>query len=375
MNGFKQFINEQENLDEDFRKWAIRAARAARAATPFVIAGSMMGGPAKSQAQETGKKQPIVMAFDQETGKMVKTPMNQATFDTTQKKWIKSSDKSPTQPKTNTNPKSEPNKNIDAGEHALAVATHYYDNNEFSKAHHTFYWAWGNNNRIRNKTLKEWVKENVEIMTLHQAALLAEEDFLDKDTFDKLYKLHIQPFTNNIKEKNKKNWLYVGDYFRSSAVPLDSLKNLGKKYGYPPFDFIENKTNESFINTAMDLATQYMGVPGPTELGMHIDNKSISQFGQFIANKLDLIPLDQDTVNKYQKLCNSEPQKGILYFTKHQYNKEKACQILCKKNKSKPACEKAGCKKIRVKSRNKLKCPPTPYDFQRDEQGNIIGLS
>jgi hypothetical protein len=367
MNNFKQFINEQENLDEDFTKWA----------TPFIIAGSLMGGPNKAQAQEPTKKQSIVMAFDQETGKMVKTPMNQATFDTTQKKWIKSSKNTPTQPKTNTNPKSEPNKNIDAGEHALSIATHYYDNNEFSKAHHTFYWAWGNNNRIRNKTLKEWVKENVEIMTLHQAALLAEEDFLDKDTFDKLYKLHIQPFTNNIKEKNKKNWLYVGDFFRNFALNLNNLKNLGKKYGYPPFDFIENKTNESVINTAMDLATQYMGVPGPTELGMNIDNKSISQFGKFVANQLDLIPLDKDTVTKYQKLCNSTPQKGIDSYKYHLYNKQKACGILCTKgHRSEDQCKKADCKKIKLRSGYKQKCPPMPDDFFRDDTTKkILGLS
>jgi len=133
----------------------------------------------------------------------------------------------------------------------------------------------------------------------------------------------------------------------------------------------ENTTqNESIVSTAIDAATNYFGIPGPTELGIDLDNKQIGNFGKFVANQLDLIPLDDDTLKKYTNLCNSK-QSDI----KQQYNKIKACNILCKKTKSKSACKTAGCRKKQLRGgASTYKCPPT-YDFYRDKNDNILGLS
>ena len=132
--------------------------------------------------------------------------------------------------------------------------------------------------------------------------------------------------------------------------------------------------DESIVSTAIDAATNYFGIPGPTELGIDLDNKQIGNFGKFVANQLDLMPLDDDTLKKYTNLCNSEPQSG-LDFRKHKHNKIKACNILCKKTKSKSACKTAGCRKKQLRGgASTYNCPPT-YDFYRDKNDNILGLS
>jgi hypothetical protein len=138
----------------------------------------------------------------------------------------------------------------------------------------------------------------------------------------------------------------------------------------------ENKTvNENYLKTGINLAANLAGIPGPDELGLDVDTKQLGNFGKFVANQLDLIPLDQDTVTKYQKICNSTPQKGIG-FPIHQANIKKACNILCTKgHRSEDQCKKAGCKKIKLRSGYTQKCPPMPNDFFRDDTGKILGLS
>jgi len=185
----------------------------------------------------------------------------------------------------------------------------------------------------------------------------------------------------------------VGDIFKKNLKTLTNFCSNYKPKTYEPFqepnktgNRFSNESTKSFkvwleyqenihnyVKTGLNTALNLAGIPGPDELGMDFDTKSISQFGQFVANKLDLIPLDQDTINKYQKLCKSNPEKG-LNFRNHKYNKMKACATLCKKgHRSEDECKKAGCKKVELRSGHTYKCPNTQQDFIRNDDEQIIG--
>jgi hypothetical protein len=367
MNGFKKFINEQENLDEDFRKLAIKVA------TPFVIAGSMMGGPAKSQAQDTGKKQPIVMAFDQEAGKMVKTPMNQATFDPKQKKWIKSSDNKPTnnqpqqsntqvnkkpnkiepeskpptpQPKeeTPTKPKEEikpstPEK-IDisipqGGDYEKHDAIQYSIQKKMnpqgsSKEFYDMWRGYGDGSDAKEERIRNWLKKTpIQEIHMLQLAWIAEYEYeanykknlIDKQTFDKLYELHFKPYTKSLQvdidtkdisthfvDGGRENWL---GFARTDNMFFDYLRyirDLGvKKFGYKKADF---PMDEEKIKD--NIGKDYINVTFNLENGQKI----ITPDKKYLIYKFD----NEKKANEgYKNLNYKEDLKKLFNLTEEEY--------------------------------------------------------
>ena len=364
MNGFKQFIIEQESLDEDFRKWAIRAA------TPFVIAGSLMGGPSKSQAQETGKKQPIVMAFDKETGKMVKTPMNQATFDQTQKKWIKSSDSKPQtqqptkkiEPNTNNQinktpptpepkeqkPKEEikppPPKQIDIStpqngdfesHDAMEYAIQMKNNPQgSSKEFYDIWTKYNDGSDAKEERIRNWLKKTpIQEINMIQLAWIADYEYesnykknlIDKQTFDKLYQLHFKPFTKSLQvdintkdltthfvDGGRENWLGFAKVHNRFTY-LRSIKELGvKKFGYKNADFpmnddqIKNNIAQQYSDVTFNLKNgQKIITPDKKYIFYKFDNeKKYNQAYKNVDFKEDLKKLfnlsDEEYINAWR---------------------------------------------------------------------------